>query len=191
MSIQTINIDGNPYISYASVAEANTRLRVDLTLWTAWNLLNDDEKGIRLVAATNFLDTLDWKGERTGNKQANAWPRTGIVLPDGTAIDDNDLPVQVEEACALIAGSSTTDPSHVAPANPASNIRSVQAGEAEVEFFTPQTGERPVIQNQHALELVKVFLRSTSVGQTGAGRGSTFIAGRDESTQPFNRTEGF
>ena len=51
MSIVKINIEGEEYTSYASLQEANTRLMVDPTREAAWNLLNDDEKGVRLVAS--------------------------------------------------------------------------------------------------------------------------------------------
>ena len=56
MSLTDITINGNSYASYASVTEANATLAVDPVRMAAWAALDEQGKGIRLVAATARLD---------------------------------------------------------------------------------------------------------------------------------------
>ena len=115
-----------------------------------------------------------------------------MTYADGTAVAQGELPIAVQDACILIAGSAATDPSHTTPANTGGNIKMVSAGTAEVEFFTPNNQTiQPVVQDAHALELIKQFLKTTTTGSGGRAGTASFIAGTDQSTQPFERSEGF
>lgn len=55
-----------------------------------------------LVRATDHMERRFshwWKGARASADQALSWPRVGVSLPDGTAIADDAVPVQVQRAC--------------------------------------------------------------------------------------------
>ena len=204
MSITTFTIDGTTYTSYATVEEANAILAVDVQLSAAWALLQDDkDKQIRLIAATNRLDLLNWKGEKTrGSLQPNAWPRTGVKYPDGTDVGENDLPLPIEQACAYLAGVITLNPNHSKP-TPISvqgTIKRVQAGRALVEYETGATSatllpeEQPVIEDQHVQQLIQFFLASGSTTDDTASVGvnGEFFAGESSDTvlEKFERTDG-
>ena len=191
MSITTITIGANDYIAYASVAEADIYLAVDPVRSAAWTALTPDQKGINLIAATRRLDQLPWVGEKTGGAaQVNAWPRTGVSYPDGTAVSTTDVPTEVEQATIIIAGDITLSSTAAETSTPGSNIKRTKAGSAEVEFFRPTSGT--LLPNLAAFNLVKAFLSANSSSLFGLSSGST-----DSSVSSFSdankygRVEGF
>lgn len=201
MSLTTITIDGNDFISYASVAEADVALSVDPTRKAAWDLITDEAKGVNLVAATQRLDSLPWRGSKAGGaSQANAFPRTGLTYEDGSAVADDIAPYNLEYATILLAGSITSDITHSSQGTPLpAGIRRVKAGSAEVEFATglvarPVGGTQSLLQDQDALALVQQWLISkpgAAVSSSGAQAfgtdGESFFSNRE----PYGRTEGY
>lgn len=172
MSITTITIATVDYVSYASVAEADAYLAVDPVRSAAWAALSTDQKGQKLVAATRRLDQLNWNGQKTGTDaaQPNAWPRTGLTYPDGTAVPDDEVPQAVEDACCLLAGSIAINAKAAESGSSASNTKRVKAGTAEVEFFRPTAGVP--LQDESAWALVKFYTtggQSASLGQVTYG----------------------
>ncbi|MCJ2048537.1 DnaT-like ssDNA-binding protein [Methylobacterium sp. J-070] len=55
-----------------------------------------------LKHATQFLDTLPFKGLKASKSQALSWPRIGIVDKDGLPV--RGIPVEIKEATSLVAG---------------------------------------------------------------------------------------
>ena len=197
MSLTNFTIDSVDYTSYATVKEADDYLRVDLTRFTAWDMLQNEDKEIRLINATNRLDLLDWKGTKSGGgMQVNAFPRTGLTYSDGTAVGTNEIPVPVEQATVLLAGTINIDPSHASPQVQTRRISSVRAGTAAVEFesgaSTTTGDETPALQDPHVLELIKQFLKTTGTGggSTRVGGAGSFVSGSSPGSD-FNRTGGF
>lgn len=174
MTITTITIETVDYISYASLVEANRLLNTDPTREAAWEALSDDQKGKNLVAATRRLDLLNWAGQKTGGDatQDNAWPRTGVTYPDGTAVPDSIVPRAVENATILLAGSITLSAANANAGTAGSNIERVRAGSAEVQFFRP-TIPGPVLQDETAFQLVAPFLSGAGAGAFGLASGTT------------------
>jgi len=167
MSISTITINAIDYIAYASVAEADAYLAVDPVRGAAWDVLTDDQKGARLVSATRRLDLLAWAGEKTGGaSQENAWPRTGVTYPDGTAVPDDEVPLEVENATILLAGTINLTASAANAGTSGNNKKRVKAGSAEVEYFRPTTGTQ--LQDDTAFALVRIFLGSQSAMTTAS-----------------------
>ncbi len=66
MSLTRVTINTTGHASYASVTEADAALAVDPVRGDAWSALDEEAKGIRLIAATNRLDLLRWAGRKTG-----------------------------------------------------------------------------------------------------------------------------
>lgn len=192
MSISTITIGANNYTSYASVAEADIRLAVDPVRMATWTALTTDQKGINLVAATNRLDLLAWQGEKTGGAaQANAWPRAGLMYPDGTDVADDEVPLDVEIATILLAGSIAIDAEVANSGASGTNTKKVQAGSASVEFFRPRDGL--ALQDESAHALIKYWLESSSAAIAGAG---SIAYGDDAESEfcdsnPYGRTHGY
>jgi hypothetical protein len=133
--ITTITILGVDYISYASVAEADAVLLIDLVRRASWDALTNSDKEIYLIAATKKINTLQFVAQKTDVAQANEWPRTGVVTSYGLQVADNEVPTEVQDATILLAGTLITTPESTQQDD--SNRRRVRAGSAEVEYFKP------------------------------------------------------
>jgi hypothetical protein len=68
----------------------------------AWKEASEDQKKEALLHATQFIDTLPFKGQHLRLAQALAWPRKGVFKEDGTPV--TEVPEEVKEATALVAG---------------------------------------------------------------------------------------
>lgn len=172
MSLSTLVIASVNYTAYADESEADPYLVVDPVRAAAWAALASDERKSRLVSGTRQLDQLKWLGEKTGGAaQVNAFPRTGLTYPDGTAVSTTEVPVEVEIANILLAGDIAIKAKNAEPATSGSNVRKVKAGSAEVEFFRPTDGV--ALKNEAAFNLVSPFL----AGQSGSAALGIFAGG--------------
>lgn len=188
MTISTITINSIDYIAYASVAQADAYLAVDPTRSAAWAALTTDQKGANLVAATRRLDQLNWTGEKTVSTQINEWPRTGATC-DGTVFaSTTEVPQEVEDATILKAGSIALDATNANVNTSGSNIKRVQAGTAEVEFFQPTTGV--ALQDQTAFAIVNCYLAASSAGLSGSATGTDGTSSFCDKTFP-SPSEGY
>jgi hypothetical protein len=68
----------------------------------AWEKASKAEKEEAKTHATEFIDTLPFKGEHLRRAQALAWPRKGVFRDDGAPIVG--VPEEVEEATVMVAG---------------------------------------------------------------------------------------
>jgi hypothetical protein len=177
MSLTTITINPVDYVSYASVAEADAYLAVDPVRSATWAALSATVKGQYLVAATRRLDLLNWGGSKAGDDatQPNAWPRSGLQYPDGTAVAEDEVPQAVEDATCLLAGTIARTPTSADAGTSGSNKKRLKAGSAEIEFFRPTQGK--ALQDETAFALVRAFLSAAtgagSVGQAASGTGAS------------------
>jgi hypothetical protein len=62
---------------------------------------SDDDKARALVHATEFIDTLPFKGERATPTQSLSWPRKGVFRDDGTPV--TGIPIEIKQATAMVA----------------------------------------------------------------------------------------
>jgi hypothetical protein len=162
MTITTITIAGTPYISYASVAEAQAYLAVDATKFPTWSALTTDQKGAALIAATRRIDLFSFTGEKTSPSQYNEFPRTGSDYTD-----PNQVPLKVEQATISLAGSIAINPNAGGTAPTGSNIKKVKAGSAEVEYFKSTAGG-PLSDNT-AFLLLQDYLDPAMAGGPSVG----------------------
>lgn len=152
------------------------------TAWRALTTGSDDHKRI-LVAATRYFDSLFWQGDADAQGGTTLqWPRSGITL-DGVPVDPATVPAAISkginELCALIAD----DPDVLTQADSGSNIRSMQAGSANLVFFRPTSpGDGnatvlPTVLNR----LVGRYLASASAAIAAATAGvSTGVSRRSD-----------
>ncbi len=164
MTINTITINSVDYVAYATRAEVNEYLAVDAVRGAAWALLadNDDTRGPFVVSATRRLDLLTWQGEKTGGAlQVEAFPRTGLVYPDGTEVTTTDVPREVQDATALLSGSINLEAKVAEAGTSGSNIKGVKAGSAAVDFFRRSDGVP--LQDESAFRLVQQWLEASAL----------------------------
>jgi hypothetical protein len=120
MPALTVDIGAETYDVYADVDFADIYLAADVLrspIWDALTVAGDKEKA--LVTATRLLTRLQWKDG----------------VPDITA-----PPAEVQQAAALLAADIAAQPKLGDSASSGSNVKSVGAGPARVEFFRPVEG---------------------------------------------------
>ncbi len=190
MSITTITISTIAYIAYASVAEGNAYLNTDPLRAAAWEVLDTAGKGKALVSATRRLDLERWKGTKTGGEgvQEEKWPRTGVTYLDGTAVSTTEVPQELENATALLAGSIVLDSKNAEGGTGGSNVKRVKAGSAEVAFFRATT-PGSAIQDESVMDLVRQFLAGSGVS-AGLASGCDEVSTFGDPT-PWELTEGY
>lgn len=115
-----VQINGNNYDVYADVAFADEYLAGDMVRDATWSALDAGVKPKALVSATRLLLRLDW---RAGQPPAY-----------------DDVPLEVQQATAMLAADIALKPTLGDNAASGSNIKAVGAGSARVEFFAPVTG---------------------------------------------------
>lgn len=86
--------------TYAALADANA-------YWAdrgnaAWADATDDEKAAALIQATDYLNGLSWTGHKVAIRTM-AWPRIDVEV-DGYAVDSDEIPEEVVQACCYMAG---------------------------------------------------------------------------------------
>lgn len=194
--LTTITIDSVDYSSYATVTEADEVLNIDITRGTAWKALDTDGKGARLIAATRRLDLLRWDGEKTGgNAQTTAFPRSGLLYPDGEEVDDSTVPIQVELATIYMAGSIAVRPANASSTSTTSTSREiskVKAGPVEIQYSPGSSGASNefALPDIDALTLITFWLVGNSQSLIlsnayGIDAESFFVKDR------YKRSEGF
>ncbi len=119
-----ITLGANDYASFISDADATVYLMGDISRATGWVLLNEDAQKRALISATRMLLTLPWCD----------------TAPDPAG----EVPPVVAEVTAMLAADLAAKPKLFADASGSSNVKSVKAGSAQVEFFAPVEGSAPI-----------------------------------------------
>lgn len=185
----TVTINAVVYSTYADVAFGD---QYDLerlgSLADSWSTATSTTKSKALLMATRLLDRMDWQGTRNAAPPALAWPRTGVVLADGSAVDSTTIPLDVSRGCVELAMSLIADADSVADSNQgtSSNVKVVQAGPARVEFWRPVDGQR---LPQAVFDFVSQYLNGVSsltgvaaVGQATVPDGQTSASQFEDGT---------
>lgn len=107
------------------------------------NLDNDDERKRRLIGATRFIDRKRWKGTRNGADGTTlAFPRDDLLDVDGTTATNAEQLALVNQAVFELAALGAADPDVFSTADQGENIKSMGAGSAKLEFFSPTSPAR-------------------------------------------------
>lgn len=156
-STPTTGTSGN---SYATIAEADTYLD-DSTRALAWETTDDDTKARALITATRLLEKQCWQGTKTNPAQTLHWPATGAFYEDGSAVDPNTIPPEIVAGTIELAFELTQNVELEGSDSTASNIKSVKAGSAQVEFWRvggafglAGTGRFPPVVQEYVGELM-------------------------------------
>ena len=144
--------DADAYISLAD-AEAYY-LDFNGTAWTG----DDADKEAAIRRGARYLDGLRWKGVRTQKRaQALAWPRYGATDCDGTLIPSGEVPIEVEQANALLAFYELANPGSLDPTVTIATLAKREKVDViEVEY----RGSAPTVQNSRpvvtaAMDLIR------------------------------------
>jgi hypothetical protein len=120
--------------SYVTLVDADAYFAIDAVFAPVWDALEDAEKEAYLKWATRLLDQkVVWNGRRVDRDSSLRWPRTGVYDRDRQLVDDNVIPLQLQEvtfevAKYLIAGNDPTT------SLDAEYIRKLKADVVEIEY---------------------------------------------------------
>jgi hypothetical protein len=148
----TATVGASDANSYLSVAAADSIASTMLST-LEWGTATTDDKGKALIAATRYLDQLDWIGTKTSTTQALLWPREDAtcgekdyannVIPDEIKYSTFDL------ADALLNDTTLLKPSNAGlteliPGIPNADLKSARVDVLSVDF---RDGGAPTVQN--------------------------------------------
>jgi len=157
MAVVTINSVN--YEGFTTIALADAYLAADVVRAAPWTALTEDNKGRALISATRLLLAMPWCE----------------TAPDPTEAQEEPIP----SVNAMLAADLAAKPKLFADASGDSNVKSVKAGSAQVEFFSPVDGGPPL-----PLALWNLLLAADLVCLGGAG-GSVFAG-----PEPFGTCGG-
>jgi len=141
--------------AYVSLVDAEAYyLAYNGAAWPGTDI--DKEAAIR--RATRYLDGLRWKGVKaSGREQALEWPRFGAYDCDGYVIPSDAVPVEVVNACSLLAFYELANPGGLDPNVTLTQIAKREKVDViEVEYNgAPATAQnvRPVVTG--AMDLIR------------------------------------
>jgi len=187
----TVTIGAVTYDIYGTLAGATDYLAGRLNT-TAWDAASSTNKSKALVTATRMLDRTTWQGEPTSSGQALAWPRTGVYC-NGVAVDSATVPTNIIEGSYELANLMLANAEIEASTDAGSNIKRVQAGTAEVEYFRPTSGTNDVGRFPTVVqELVGCYMS----GGGAAAIGVPYASGTTETSSfseqyPYELYRGF
>lgn len=149
----TVGID-----SFITLEQAETYF--DGRLYAAeWSGTTDGDKEKALKMATRTLNRMAWRGSLTDDSQVMAWPRQGVIDPEGREIAVTTVPQDVKDAeaelaLALLREDLTADDSN-------RGIKRVKAGTVELEY----NGQAPAKSLPDAVQgLLLPYLRPVVAG---------------------------
>lgn len=182
----SVTINGVNYTSYVDLADADTYLAAQIEA-TSWATATNDQRGIALVTMSRIIDRQIWQGSPVDFAANGAFPRNGIVYPDGTPVPNTVVPQEIingvcEGASLLLNGSPLQD--SASTFNPQ---KSIKAGSVEIVNFR-QVGPQPRFPPQ-VQELVGFWLGGGDSGLMGSV--ATGTCGESIMDRRYNVNQGF
>ena len=133
-------LGGEESTSYITLEEAD-RMAVNLPGGEDWIAQDLDTKALSLITATNWLETLDYVGDRCTSTQALKWPRGGDkAVCDGVTATCDMIPRRIKQAQIILAIKYVDSPSSFPGGGGGNNAPSgtftkrQKLGELEIEF---------------------------------------------------------
>ena len=161
--------------SYVTLATANTALEARLNA-SLWDAASTDTKNRALVEAQKELQTLPWKGSRTDDVQALAWPRayvenidasddadigeTGVTEYADDIIPDRVSAAQIELAFQFVKA-GTTD---LAVPSSSEGIKRKRVDVLETEYFDGARASRGIARYPRVYRLIAPLLDASQTG---------------------------
>ena len=97
-------VGGTSSNSYCTYASASDILLMDIFKTATWASLSTSNAEASLIYATMLLDAgIQWNGTKETDAQSLRWPRTGAVDVDGYSIDDDTIPIWLQEGTSFYA----------------------------------------------------------------------------------------
>ena len=153
--------------SYVTLAEANTYFET-VPDSTTWDNKSDDQKNRSLIAATRWIDSFVFFGDRCDHGQALKFPRNNYQVDDVelacSAIPNNIKYAQYELARAL---ANDTD-AMTGNVGTNGNIAEAKLGDLEVKYNLASQGTGSVNNIMDVYPWLQSYLGSYMIGGAGS-----------------------
>lgn len=159
-----VDIGADTFDVYADTDFADLFLAGDVLRAAGWAIRNPEAKARGLVSATRMLRRMPW-----------------TVVPAPLPTDDPENAV-VQEVTAMLAADLLAKPRLFSDAATTSNVKSVKAGSASVDFFSPVRDGPPMPRVLWDM-LVAANLVGLLDGDDGSG--PPFVTGNDRPCRPL------
>ena len=152
--------------SYVTLAEANDYFETvpDSSTWTN---KTDDQKNRSLIAATRWIDTLNYYGSRCDNGQALKFPRNNYTI-DNVELTCTTIPNNIKYAQYELARALANDTSAVTgTTGKDGNFSEVQLGDLQVKYNTDSQGTGSINNILDVYPWLQSYLGAYMLGGSG------------------------
>ena len=152
--------------SYVTLTEANTYFETvpDSSTWTD---KTDDQKNRSLIAATRWIDTLNYYGSRCDNGQALKFPRNNYKI-DNVELTCTTIPNNIKYAQYELARALANDTSAVTgTTGKDGNFSEVQLGDLQVKYNTDSQGTGSINNILYVYPWLQSYLGAYMLGGSG------------------------
>jgi len=155
----TITISGNDFLTYSSLAEADTYFlgSTDLSTWDGYT---DAQKERGLVSATRLIDRQSWQGEKDDSEQSLSFPRSGLSDCAGNSISADDSLTYIVEASQLLALDLLAGATVQTTGTNENLTKRLKADTVEIEYFRADQATNTRF-DKDVMELIGCFLTSS------------------------------
>jgi hypothetical protein len=157
----SIDVGDFTFDAFVDVDFADEFLTGDVARAVTWAAKNDDAKGRGIVSATRMLLALPW---------CDAVPTF------------DDPPAVVKEVTAMLAADLLAKPKLFSDASGNTNVKSVKAGSASVDFFFPVVGGPPL---PRALWDMLISADLVCLASGGSVNDGPFVSGASDGCRPL------
>ena len=152
--------------SYVTLAEANDYFETvpDSSTWTN---KTDDQKNRSLIAATRWIDTLNYYGSRCDNGQALKFPRNNYTI-DNVELTCTTIPNNIKYAQYELARALANDTSAITgTTGKDGNFSEVQLGDLQVKYNTDSQGTGSINNILDVYPWLQSYLGAYMLGGSG------------------------
>ena len=160
-------IKGASANSYVTLAEANTYFETvpDSSTWTN---KTDDQKNRSLIAATRWIDSFVFYGDRCDDGQALKFPRNNYQV-DGVELACSKIPNNIKYAQYELANALANDTNAITgTTGKEGNIEQAKLGDLEVKFSTASQNTGSVNNIMDVYPWLQSYLGAYMLGGAGS-----------------------
>ena len=165
----TINatIKGENANSYVTLTEANSYFET-VPDSTTWDDKTVDQKNRALIAATRWIDSFVYYGNRCDDGQALKFPRNNYQV-DGVELACSTIPLNIKYAQYELARALANDTDAITgTSGKEGNIEQAKLGDLEVKFNTDSQGTGSINNILDVYPWLQSYLGSYMIGGAGS-----------------------
>ena len=153
--------------SYVTLTEANSYFET-VPDSTTWDNKSNDQKTRALIAATRWIDTLVFYGDRCDDSQALKFPRNNYQV-DGVELACTAIPNNIKYAQYELARALANDTDAITgTSGKEGNIEQAKLGDLEVKFNTDSQGTGSINNILDVYPWLQSYLGSYMIGGAGS-----------------------